>query len=101
MTCTAELVGYLAVTAPKYDLNRIVDRLGVDFDLRVNTCKPCPSGIVIHPTIDACTQLCEQYSLVPEQIESVELRVAPLVKDLCNKKVISAGLELIDRCIPA
>jgi 2-methylcitrate dehydratase PrpD len=85
--------GFAAVTAAKYDLNKIVDRLGVDFDLRVNTYKPYPSGIVIHPTIDACTQLREQYSLVPEQIESVELRVAPLVKDLCNKKVISAGLE--------
>jgi len=85
--------GFAAVTAAKYDLDRITDRLGIDFDLRVNTYKPYPSGIVIHPTIDACTQLREQYGLVAEQIESVELRVAPLVKDLCNKKVISAGLE--------
>jgi 2-methylcitrate dehydratase PrpD len=85
--------GFAAVTASKYDLNKVVDRLGIDFDLRVNTYKPYPSGIVIHPTIDGCTQLRGEYGLVPEQIESVELRVAPLVKDLCNKKVISAGLE--------
>ena len=31
--------------------------LGVDFDLRANTYKPFPCGIVNHPTIDACIQL--------------------------------------------
>ncbi len=85
--------GFAAVTAANYDLNRIVDGLGVDFDLRVNAFKPYPCGIVIHPTIDACSQLRAQYGLELGQIASVELRVAPLVKDLCDKKFITAGLE--------
>ena len=85
--------GFAAVTSATYDLDRIVARLGVDFDLRVNTYKPFPCGIVVHPTIDACMQLHEQEGLSAEQIESVELRVAPLVKDLCNKKAITTGLE--------
>ncbi len=85
--------GFAAVTAASYDLDRITDRLGVDFDLRVNAYKPYPCGIVIHPTIDACSQLREKHALTADSIDGVELRVAPLVKDLCDKKFISAGLE--------
>ena len=85
--------GFAAVTAARFDLDKVVDGLGMEFDLRANTYKPFPCGIVIHPTIDACMQMRDQHGLNAEQIESVELRVAPLVKDLCNKKVITAGLE--------
>ncbi len=85
--------GFAAVTSAKFDLNKIVDRLGVDFELRDNTYKPFPSGIVIHPTIDACIQLREKHGLTADQVAAVELRVAPLVKDLCNQKAISTGLE--------
>jgi 2-methylcitrate dehydratase PrpD len=85
--------GFAAVQAGSYDLGKIVDSLGVTFELRDNTYKPFPSGIVIHPTIDACIQLREKYNLTANQIAAVELRVAPLVKDLCNKKAISTGLE--------
>ncbi|WP_374441066.1 MmgE/PrpD family protein [Stella sp.] len=85
--------GFAAVTAASYDLARIVDGLGQDFDLRVNTYKPFPCGIVIHPTIDACIQVRERNGLTADQVEAVELRVAPLVKDLCDKKAISVGLE--------
>ncbi len=85
--------GFAAVTAASYDLEKITDRLGVDFDLRVNAYKPFPCGIVIHPTIDACIQLRERYGLTADLVSGVELRVAPLVKDLCDKKFITAGLE--------
>lgn len=85
--------GFAAVTAGTYDLNRVIDRLGQDFDLRENTYKPYACGIVIHPTIDACSQLRVEYGFGPSDIAAVELRVAPLVKDLCNKKDIHVGLE--------
>ncbi len=85
--------GFAAVTSASYDLEKIIDRLGVDFDLRVNAYKPYPCGIVIHPAIDACCQLREQYGLTAERIAGVELRVAPLVKDLCDKQFITTGLE--------
>ncbi|BBK42539.1 hypothetical protein STVA_25590 [Allostella vacuolata] len=85
--------GFAAVTAASYDLDRITDGLGRDFDLLVNTYKPFPCGIVIHPTIDACSQLHHQHGITADQVAAVELRVAPLVKDLCDKKVISVGLE--------
>jgi 2-methylcitrate dehydratase PrpD len=85
--------GFAAVQAARYDLAKVTARLGVDFDLRANTYKPFPCGIVIHPTIDACIQIARSHSLKPQQIAAVRLQVAPLVLDLCNKKHISVGLE--------
>ena len=85
--------GFAAVQAARHDLSKVTARLGVDFDLRENTYKPFPCGIVIHPTIDACIQIARSHSLKPQQIAAVRLQVAPLVLDLCNKKHISVGLE--------
>jgi 2-methylcitrate dehydratase PrpD len=85
--------GIVAVTVDTYDLDKITNNWGTSFELRDNTYKPFPSGIVIHPTIDACIQLRDKHRLTADQIAGVELRVAPLVKDLCNKKDITAGLE--------
>ena len=85
--------GFAAVQAGTYDLSKITDRLGETFELRANTYKPFPCGIVVHPTIDATSQLREKYGFKAEDVAAVELRVAPLVMDLCNKKSIATGLE--------
>jgi 2-methylcitrate dehydratase PrpD len=85
--------GFAAVQAAHYDLSKVTARLGIDFDLRVNTYKPYPCGIVNHPTIDAAIQLHDDDHPAPETIAAVRLRVAPLVLDLCGKQRISRGLE--------
>ncbi|MBZ5580444.1 MAG: MmgE/PrpD family protein [Acidobacteriia bacterium] len=85
--------GFAAVQAAHYDLSKITARLGVDFDLRANTYKPFPCGIVNHPTIDAAIQLHHEHRLTPETIRAVRLRVAPLVLDLCNQRGITRGLQ--------
>lgn len=85
--------GFAAVQSAAYDLSIITNGLGEEFNLRINTYKPFPCGIVTHPTIDACIQLREEYQIDAEKIAAVRLRVAPLVKDLCDKKLISTGLE--------
>jgi 2-methylcitrate dehydratase PrpD len=85
--------GFAAVQAAKYDLSKITARLGEDFDLRANTYKPFPCGIVNHPTIDGCIQLHGEYRLDPANIAAVRLRVAPLVMDLCNQQGITKGLQ--------
>jgi 2-methylcitrate dehydratase PrpD len=84
--------GFAAVQAAQYDLSKITEALGTDYNLRRNTYKPFPCGIVNHPTIDGCIQLHNE-QLDPEKIASVSLRVAPLVMDLCGKKAITKGLE--------
>jgi len=63
------------------------------FDLRANTYKPFPCGIVNHPTIDGCIQIHDEYGPTPDQITAVRLRVAPLVMDLCNQQGITKGLQ--------
>ena len=85
--------GFAAVQAAAYDLSKITTRLGVDFDLRENTYKPFPCGIVNHPTIDGCIQLHTEHRLAPEAIVAVQLKVAPLVMDLCNQRGITKGLQ--------
>jgi len=85
--------GFAAVQATAYDLSKITERLGDDWDLRVNTYKPFPCGIVNHPTIDGCIQLHDTHHVAPEQIAAVRLRVAPLVLDLCNQQNITKGLQ--------
>lgn len=85
--------GFAHVTAAKCDLGKVTEHLGSEFDLPVNTYKPFPCGIVIHPTIDACIQIHRERKLMPKDIQAVRLKVAPLVLDLCNKQRISRGLE--------
>jgi 2-methylcitrate dehydratase PrpD len=85
--------GFAAVQAAKYDLSKITAGLGVDFDLRANTYKPFPCGIVNHPTIDGAIQMHGEHKLTPESIRAVRLRVAPLVMDLCNQQNITRGLQ--------
>ncbi len=85
--------GFAAVQAAAYDLSKITAGLGVDFDLRVNTYKPFPCGIVNHPTIDGAIDLHDTHQIDPRAIAAVRLRVAPLVMDLCNQQNITRGLQ--------
>jgi 2-methylcitrate dehydratase PrpD len=85
--------GFAAVQAAAYDLSRITAGLDVDYELRSNTYKPFPCGIVNHPTIDAAIQIHNEHHPAPGAIAAVHLRVAPLVLDLCNQTNITKGLQ--------
>ena len=85
--------GFAHVLAASRDLSKITTRLGVDFDLRENTYKPFPCGIVNHPTIDGAIQIHNEHRPDPASIVAVRLRVAPLVLDLCNQQNVTKGLQ--------
>ena len=85
--------GFAAVQAAHADLSRVAAGLGTDFNLRRNTYKPYPCGIVNHPTIDAAIGLHQEHRLAAGSVRSVRLRVAPLVLDLCNQQNITRGLQ--------
>ena len=85
--------GFAAVQSAKYDLSKVTVGLGIDFNLRRNTYKPYPCGIVNHPTIEACIELHRAHTLKASDIAAVRLRVAPLVLDLCNQQNITRGLQ--------
>jgi 2-methylcitrate dehydratase PrpD len=85
--------GFAAVTTANYDLSKITAGLGKDFELRDNAYKPYACGLVVHPTIDGCSQLRREHALAPEQIAAVRVRVAPLVLDVCNKRDLKRALD--------
>jgi 2-methylcitrate dehydratase PrpD len=85
--------GFAAVTASVYDLDKVTAKLGIDFELRDNAYKPYACGLVVHPTIDGCSQLRREFHTAADEIAAVRVRVAPLVLDLCNKKDLRRALE--------
>ncbi len=85
--------GFAAVQAAQYDLSKITAGLGSEYELRANTYKPFPCGIVNHPTIDGAIQLHHEHRPAADDIAAVRLRVAPLVLDLCNQTNITRGLQ--------
>jgi 2-methylcitrate dehydratase PrpD len=85
--------GFAPVTAREYDLDKVTNGLGEEFALMANAYKPYACGLVVHPTIDGCSQIRERDRPDPKQIESIRLRVAPLVLDLCNKRDLRRALQ--------
>ena len=78
-------------SARKYD--EITENLGKSFEVALNTYKPFACGIVIHPSIDGGIQLKKELDLTGDEIEKIELKVAPLVLELTGKKTPQTGLE--------
>lgn len=85
--------GFANVLSTRFDSREIVNGLGEHYEILLNTYKPFPCGIVIHPTIDACLQLKRDQGLSAADIQNVELRVHPLVLELTGKKTPRSGLE--------
>jgi len=85
--------GFAFTMSDEQDFAQIADNLGGSFEVIRNTYKPFACGIVTHPIIDGCIQLRNQYDLKASQIESVSLRVNPLVLKLTGKKTPQTGLE--------
>ena len=85
--------GWANVLSTARNYGEITNGLGKTYEISLNTYKPFACGIVIHPTLDACIQLRNQYKLTAEQIDKVELRVNHLVESLTGKKTPQTGLE--------
>ncbi|MFZ9251769.1 MAG: MmgE/PrpD family protein, partial [Hylemonella sp.] len=84
--------GMIQTISTKYAWNEITDELGQRFEISFNTYKPFACGIVIHPSIDACTQLRAQ-GVLADQVERIELKVHSLVLELTGKKEPADGLQ--------
>jgi 2-methylcitrate dehydratase PrpD len=85
--------GFAHVLSTAFKPGQIIDGLGETWEISLNTYKPFACGIVIHPIIDACIQLRNEHGLKPENIESIEAQVHPLVLELTGKKTPQVGLE--------
>src|SRR5215831_12865619 len=85
--------GWANTLSPKCNYAEITDNLGKTWEAALNTYKPFPCGIPMHPSIDACIQLRNEHNLKPDQIERIELRVHPLVLELNGKKTPQTGAD--------
>ena len=83
--------GYVQVVSTKADWREATEALGQRFEISLNTYKPFACGIVVHPGIDACVQLRAQ-GVRAEEVERIELKVHPLVLELCGKREPADGL---------
>lgn len=85
--------GWANTISTKQDYREITEGLGQRYEAALNTYKPFACGIVIHPAIDAAIRLRNEHGLKPEMVDSVALRVHPLVIELTGKKTPRSGLE--------
>lgn len=84
--------GFIQTVSPKRDWSEITGELGKRFEISFNTYKPFACGIVIHPAIDAATQLRAQ-GVKAGDVERVELKVHSLVLELTGRKEPKDGLQ--------
>lgn len=84
--------GMIQTVSTKYAWNEITDELGQRFEISYNSYKPFACGIVIHPSIDACSQLRAQ-GVQADDVERIELKVHSLVLELTGKKEPADGLQ--------
>ena len=85
--------GFAAVMSSEYDLDKATEDLGEHWELPMNGLKPYACGVVNHPLIDAMIALREREGVSPDQVESIEARVHPLVLELVNRPEPEVGLE--------
>jgi 2-methylcitrate dehydratase PrpD len=85
--------GYLSVFCTKPNLDALAGGLGERFELSRNTYKPYPCGIVIHPIIDACLKLREDYKTDPDRIAAVAIQASPGAMALCNNRDPKTEME--------
>lgn len=85
--------GFAHVMSTQRNFNEITKGLGDSFEIALNTYKPFACGIVIHPIIDGCIQLRNEFDLKAAEIERIDLEVDPLVLELTGKKTPQVGLE--------
>lgn len=85
--------GWGHVLSTKFDANAITTGLGTTYELSKNMYKPFACGLVVHGTIDGCIQLRNEFSLVPEIIDRIDLKVGAIVMELTGKTEPTTGLE--------
>ena len=85
--------GFANVLSTVFKPAEITEGLGKTFEIALNTYKPFACGIVEHPAIDGCIQLRNEHKLKAGDIESISLKVHPLVLELTGKKTPQTGLE--------
>ncbi len=76
--------GFAVSFAQQPNLAAAIERLGQSFEIATLAYKPYPSGVVIHPIIDACLEIVKMQSFDAAQIERIDMRLNPLAGKLTH-----------------
>jgi 2-methylcitrate dehydratase PrpD len=85
--------GWLNVLSTEHDVAAITEGLGTDHEISRNSYKPFACGLVVHPVIDGCIKLRDEYGLTPAMIDRIDLVVHPIVLELTANRTPRTGLE--------
>ncbi|HEY1796313.1 MAG TPA: MmgE/PrpD family protein [Stellaceae bacterium] len=85
--------GFANVTSETIDLAKIGAGLGQSWEISQNACKPYPCGVVLFPVIDACLDLRERHSPMPDSIRRVTVRGHSLLLERTDRPVIHSGRD--------
>lgn len=87
--------GFLEVMSPTPNYDALTEGFGESWELRRNACKAYPSGIVLHPVIDACLDIRARDDLHPDAVAAVSVRAHPLHGKLTDRPVVHTEREAV------
>jgi len=85
--------GFAHVLSEERNLDEITGDWGTRYETLLNTFKPYPCGVVLHPIIDACLHFAREQKIGPEQVDAVSLKVNFLVLEVTGKRHPKIGVD--------
>jgi len=85
--------GFARVMDDDPEITALTDALGLRWEVSRNALKPYPSGVVLHPVVDACLALREQQGIAAEAVERVRVRGNPLLRQRADRPAPRSGRE--------
>ncbi|RYZ01224.1 MAG: MmgE/PrpD family protein [Comamonadaceae bacterium] len=85
--------GFLPVMGEAADPAALLDRLGTQWELKNNTYKPYPCGVVLNPVIEACLSLHHRDGVRLADVVAVELSGHPLLRERTDRPPPRSGRE--------
>jgi 2-methylcitrate dehydratase PrpD len=84
---------YVGLFSEEYDSGHIVKGLAKNYHILTNSFKLHAACLLLHPVIDGLLSIKREVNPSPDEIESIELEVAPLCLSVTDKPRISDGAE--------
>jgi 2-methylcitrate dehydratase PrpD len=85
--------GFGHVMGDRPDFDVVTQGLGETWELRANTHKPYPCGVVLFPVIDACLELRARPGFSIPEISSITVEGHPLLRARTDRPNVSSGRE--------
>jgi 2-methylcitrate dehydratase PrpD len=85
--------GWANVLSTAHDYDAITANFGTRYEILRNSYKPFACGLVVHPVIDGCIQLRDEYELTAAMIDRIDLAIHPIVLELTSNRTPHTGLE--------